>query len=41
MLVWVIPTFKDIFAGFGADLPAFTLWVIGLSEWLQAIGGCH
>ena len=35
MLVWVIPTFKDIFAGFGADLPAFTLWVIGLSEWLQ------
>ena len=36
MLIWVIPTFKDIFAGFGADLPAFTLWVIGLSEWLQA-----
>ena len=35
MLVWVIPTFKDIFEGFGADLPAFTLWVIGLSEWLQ------
>ncbi len=35
MLVWVIPTFKEIFAGFGADLPAFTLWVIGLSEWLQ------
>ncbi|HIO97650.1 MAG TPA: type II secretion system F family protein, partial [Leucothrix sp.] len=36
MLVWVIPTFKDIFEGFGADLPAFTLWVISLSEWLQA-----
>ena len=36
MLIWVIPTFKDIFEGFGADLPAFTLWVIGLSEWLQA-----
>lgn len=36
MLVWVIPQFKDIFAGFGADLPAFTQWVIGLSEWLQA-----
>ncbi len=36
MLIWVIPTFKDIFAGFGADLPAFTLWVISLSEWLQA-----
>ena len=38
MLVWVIPTFKEIFEGFGADLPAFTLWVIGLSEWLQADG---
>ncbi len=38
MLVWVIPTFKDIFEGFGADLPAFTLWVISLSEWLQAKG---
>jgi len=36
MLIWVIPTFKDIFEGFGADLPAFTLWVISLSEWLQA-----
>ncbi len=36
MLVWVIPTFKDIFEGFGADLPAFTLWVISLSEWLQS-----
>ena len=36
MLIWVIPTFKDIFEGFGADLPAFTLWVIGMSEWLQA-----
>jgi len=38
MLVWVIPTFKEIFEGFGADLPAFTLWVISLSEWLQAKG---
>lgn len=36
MLVWVIPTFKDIFEGFGADLPAFTLWVISLSDWLQS-----
>ncbi len=36
MLIWVIPTFKDVFEGFGADLPAFTLWVISLSEWLQA-----
>ncbi len=36
MLIWVIPTFKEVFEGFGADLPAFTLWVISLSEWLQA-----
>jgi len=36
MLIWVIPQFKSIFENFGADLPAFTLWVIGLSEWLQA-----
>lgn len=36
MLIWVIPQFKSIFDSFGADLPAFTLWVIGLSEWLQA-----
>ena len=36
MLIWVIPQFKSIFESFGADLPAFTLWVIGLSEWLQS-----
>lgn len=35
LLVLVIPEFKTLFAGFGADLPAFTLWVIGLSEWAQ------
>lgn len=36
MLIFVIPQFKEVFASFGAELPAFTLWVIGLSEWLQA-----
>lgn len=36
MLIFVIPQFKEVFSSFGADLPAFTLWVIGLSEWLQA-----
>ena len=36
MLIFVIPQFKTVFANFGADLPAFTLMVIGLSEWLQA-----
>jgi type IV pilus assembly protein PilC len=36
MLIWVIPQFKEVFSNFGADLPAFTLMVINLSEWLQA-----
>lgn len=35
LLIFVIPQFKELFAGFGAELPAFTLWVIGLSEWAQ------
>jgi type IV pilus assembly protein PilC len=36
MLIFVIPQFKDLFQGFGADLPAFTQLVIDMSEWLQA-----
>ncbi|WP_027852231.1 type II secretion system F family protein [Marinobacterium litorale] len=35
LLVKVVPVFDDVFRGFGADLPAFTLWVIGLSEFAQ------
>ena len=35
LLVKVVPQFKDIFEGFGADLPAFTLFVIGISEFMQ------
>ena len=35
MLLFVVPVFEDLFKGFGADLPAFTQFVIGLSEWLQ------
>ncbi len=35
LLVKVVPTFQDLFEGFGADLPAFTLFVIGLSKWMQ------
>ena len=31
-----MPTFKEVFGNFGADLPAFTLMVIGFSEWMQA-----
>lgn len=36
MLIFVIPQFKEVFANFGAELPAFTLMVIAMSEWLQA-----
>lgn len=35
LLLFVVPVFEDLFKGFGADLPAFTQFVIGLSEWLQ------
>lgn len=35
LLVKVVPVFEDVFSSFGADLPAFTLWVIGLSEVAQ------
>lgn len=36
LLLFVIPQFKEIFEGFGADLPAFTLFVLGISEAVQA-----
>ncbi len=36
LLIFVVPVFEDLFQSFGADLPAFTKWVIGLSEWAQA-----
>ncbi|WP_094752496.1 type II secretion system F family protein [Psychromonas sp. CD1] len=32
LLLFVIPQFKDIFAGFGAELPAFTLFVLQISN---------
>ncbi|MEI6897422.1 MAG: type II secretion system F family protein [Psychromonas sp.] len=35
LLLFVIPQFKDIFEGFGAELPAFTLFVLGISEAIQ------
>lgn len=35
LLIFVVPVFEDLFQSFGADLPAFTKWVIGLSEWAQ------
>lgn len=36
LLIYVVPQFQDLFQGFGADLPAFTLMVIQLSEFVQA-----
>ncbi|MCW8125638.1 type II secretion system F family protein [Microbulbifer halophilus] len=36
LLIKVVPQFAETFAGFGADLPAFTLFVVNLSEWMQA-----
>ena len=36
LLIFVVPQFQDIFAGFGAELPAFTLFVIGISDFMQA-----
>ncbi|MGH1429645.1 MAG: type II secretion system F family protein [Neptuniibacter sp.] len=35
LLVKVVPQFETVFKGFGADLPAFTQFVIGLSEFAQ------
>jgi type IV pilus assembly protein PilC len=47
LLVFVVPQFESLFDSFGADLPALTMFVIGLSEFMQewwyiiagAIGG--
>lgn len=35
LLVKVVPQFESVFSGFGAQLPAFTVMVIGLSEFMQ------
>ncbi|OEC38852.1 type II secretion system protein F [Pseudomonas sp. 1D4] len=35
LLIKVVPQFQAIFSGFGAELPAFTMMVIHLSEFLQ------
>ena len=36
LLIFVVPTFEELFQGFGAELPAFTQMVINLSEWMQS-----
>lgn len=35
LMVKVIPVFEDLFAGFGAELPAFTQFVVNMSKWMQ------
>lgn len=35
LLLFVVPQFQTLFKGFGADLPAFTQFVINLSDGLQ------
>lgn len=35
LLVKVVPQFQSVFSGFGAELPAFTLMIISLSEFMQ------
>ena len=44
LMIFVIPTFKDVFTSFGADLPAPTLFVMGISDvfveyWYLVFGG--
>jgi len=36
LLIKVVPQFQAVFSGFGAELPAFTMMVIHMSEFLQA-----
>jgi type IV pilus assembly protein PilC len=44
LLIFVVPQFESLFKGFGADLPAFTMFVLNLSEafqqyWYMIFGG--
>ena len=38
LLIFVIPQFEALYKGFGADLPAFTQMIIGLSRFVQHDG---
>ena len=38
LLIFVIPSFEDLFKGFGADLPTFTRMVIDLSSFVRSQG---
>lgn len=36
ILIWVVPAFKEVFKSFGADLPAPTLMVMAMSDFMVA-----
>src|SRR5579862_9677902 len=38
LLIFVIPQFESLYKGFGADLPAFTQAIIGISRYVQHDG---
>ncbi|MDH5389460.1 MAG: type II secretion system F family protein [Gammaproteobacteria bacterium] len=38
LLVFVVPTFAEMFSSFGSELPAFTQMVVGMSEWMTSDG---
>ncbi|MFK7885613.1 MAG: type II secretion system F family protein [Gammaproteobacteria bacterium] len=38
LLIFVIPQFENLFQGFGADLPAFTQFVINISQFVRSKG---
>jgi len=38
LMIYVIPEFENLFQGFGADLPAFTQFVIDISNFVQEKG---
>src|SRR5688572_4669305 len=34
IMVWIIPKFEEIFADFGVQLPALTVWLVNTSRWM-------
>ncbi|GAC39917.1 type IV pilus assembly protein PilC [Paraglaciecola psychrophila 170] len=38
LLIFVVPQFEEIFSSFGAELPAFTQFVLGISRGMQDYG---
>ncbi len=38
LLIFVVPQFEEIFSSFGAELPAFTQFVLAISEFMQNYG---